>query len=222
MREPPRLVKTPQAIRAQGLQGLVLFVARVLLWQMLEKAKNHLTRPVGALWLGARQPGYNKRGCSTPGVACVSAKWCAFCIFARFCTFSALLCVFVPQNWPAGKRNIAHNRAKMCKKRFFAIPPFACHRSGACRIFAGVLSEIGRELSDMLPSHDMKRAEGLAGLCRKAAGICCWKSSETLRRQFFGGPLSAGPFLHMLKRNGNLRGPMSSKPLTKSRKIQRV
>ena len=39
---------------------------------------------------------------------------------------------FLPK-WPAEKREIVHNRAKMCKKRFFAIPPlvippFACHR----------------------------------------------------------------------------------------------
>ena len=64
------------------------------------------------------------------GVACVCAKWC---VFAHFCAF---LCVsvrfFLPKR-PAEKRKFAHNRAKMCKKRFYAIPPlvippFACHR----------------------------------------------------------------------------------------------
>ena len=66
-------------------------------------------------------------------VACVCAKWR---VFAHFCMFLRFLCVsvrfFVPK-WPAEKRKFAHNRAKMCKKRFYAmppfvIPPFACHR----------------------------------------------------------------------------------------------
>ena len=45
------------------------------------------------------------------------------CIFANFCAF---LCVsvrfFLPKR-PAEKRKVAHKRAKMCKKRFYAIPP---------------------------------------------------------------------------------------------------
>ena len=51
-------------------------------------------------------------------------------MFARFCAF---LRVFSGQNGLQIMRKFAHNRAKMCKKRFsaippLAIPPFACHR----------------------------------------------------------------------------------------------
>ena len=71
-------------------------------------------------------------------VACVGANYGAFllsflrvsAIFFVFCTF---LCVFFPPKWPAKKREFVQNPAKMCKKRFCAIPPlvippFACHR----------------------------------------------------------------------------------------------
>ena len=71
-----------------------------------------------------------------------------FCAFLRV-FFFAFLCIsvlfFLPK-WPAEKRNFAHNRAKMCKKRFYAIPPlvippFACHR------FTGVSGPSGPEFS---------------------------------------------------------------------------
>ena len=54
-------------------------------------------------------------------------------IFVRFCAFWCVSVRFFLPKWPAEKRKFAHNRAKMCKKRFYAIPPlvippFACHR----------------------------------------------------------------------------------------------
>ena len=62
---------------------------------------------------------------------CKMARFCAILrVFVFFCAF---LCAFFLPKWPAEKRKFAHNRAKMCKKRFYAIPPlvippFACHR----------------------------------------------------------------------------------------------
>ena len=55
------------------------------------------------------------------------------CIFARFCAFLCVSARFFLPKWPAKKRKLAQNSAKMCKKRFYAIPPlvippFACHR----------------------------------------------------------------------------------------------
>ena len=55
------------------------------------------------------------------GVACVCAKWRVFVHFCAFLRFSVRF--FLLPKWPAEKRKIAHNRAKMCKKRFYAIPP---------------------------------------------------------------------------------------------------
>ena len=62
---------------------------------------------------------------------CKVARFCAF--LRVFALFGAFLCVFLLPKWPAEKRKIVQNRAKMCKKRFYAIPPlvippFACHR----------------------------------------------------------------------------------------------
>ena len=57
---------------------------------------------------------------------CKMVRFRAFLrVFALFCAF---LCVFFP-----AKIKFAQNRAKMCKKRFYAIPPlvippFVCHR----------------------------------------------------------------------------------------------
>ena len=68
------------------------------------------------------------------GVACVCAKWRVFVHFCAFLRFLVRFCAFFLPKWPAEKRKFAHNRAKMCKKRFYAIPPlvippFACHRN---------------------------------------------------------------------------------------------
>ena len=60
---------------------------------------------------------------------CKMARFCAFLrVFELFCAF---LCVFSFPKWPATKRELAQNSAKMCKRRFYAIPPlvippFAC------------------------------------------------------------------------------------------------
>ena len=90
---------------------------------------------------GLRWPGDSQRevcwvyangGIINGGVACVCAKWRVFVHFARFCAFLCVSVRFFLPKWPAEKREFAHNRAKMCKKRFYAIPPwvipaFACH-----------------------------------------------------------------------------------------------
>ena len=70
------------------------------------------------------------RGTINGGVACVCANWRVFVYFCAFLRFFVRL--FLPK-WPAEKHKFAHNRAKMCKNRFSAIPPsvippFACHR----------------------------------------------------------------------------------------------
>ena len=67
------------------------------------------------------------------GVACVGAEWRVFVHFSRFGAFLCVSVRFFLPKWPAKKRKFAHNPAKMCKKRFYAvpplvIPPFACHR----------------------------------------------------------------------------------------------
>ena len=72
-----------------------------------------------------------------------NGAFCAFLrVFARFCAFWCVSVCFLVPKWPAEKRKFAHNRAKMCKKRFFAIPPlvippFACHRH--CFPWGGLL-----------------------------------------------------------------------------------
>ena len=64
------------------------------------------------------------------------ARFCAFFrVLALFCAFLCFL--FLPK-WPAEKRKVVHNRTKICKKRFYAIPPFvippfACHRVKSCK-----------------------------------------------------------------------------------------
>ena len=63
---------------------------------------------------------------------CKMARLVHFCAFLRFVVRFCVLKIFLPK-WPAEKRKFTHNRAKMCKKRFYAIPPlvippFACHR----------------------------------------------------------------------------------------------
>ena len=100
-------------------------------------------------------------GCTLTGVTGVlhaSVQSGAFlCIFARFCAF---LCVsvrlFLPK-WPAEKRKMVYNRAKMCKKRFYAIPPlvippFACHRIVGSPNFAR-LRQSSHEGAPMLLVH---------------------------------------------------------------------
>ena len=68
------------------------------------------------------------------GVACVCTKWRVFvhfCAFLRFCVCVSAR-ISLPQ-WAAEKHKFAQNSAKLCKKRFYAIPPlviplFARHR----------------------------------------------------------------------------------------------
>ena len=48
-------------------------------------------------------------------------RWCFFCAFCAFLRVSVRF-FFLPK-WPPEKRNFAHKRAKMCTKRFCAIPP---------------------------------------------------------------------------------------------------
>ena len=55
------------------------------------------------------------------------------CILRVFALFSAFLCVFSCQNGLQKSTNLRIIAQKMCKKRFYAIPPlvippFACHR----------------------------------------------------------------------------------------------
>ena len=55
------------------------------------------------------------------------------CISARFCAFLSVSVRFCMPKWAAKKHKFVKNSAKMCKKRFYAIPPlvippFACHR----------------------------------------------------------------------------------------------
>ena len=61
------------------------------------------------------------------------AYLCIF--FSRVCAFLRVSVRFFLPKWPAEKRKIAHNRAKMCKKHAIpplVIPPFACHRGLNC------------------------------------------------------------------------------------------
>ena len=121
------------------------------------------------------------------------------CKVARFCeslrVSAHFLCVsvrfFLPK-WPAEKRKIAHNRAKMCKKRFYAIPPlvippFACHR-----VNKSARERIGRQnLSQKVPSK--KGSLGVIFSPRKHRETHT-QNLQILREDTLGATCSAGPF----------------------------
>ena len=71
-------------------------------------------------------------GITNGGVACVVVRFCELLrVLALFCAF---LSVFSYQNGLQKSANFAQNSARMCTKRFHAIPPlvippFACHRT---------------------------------------------------------------------------------------------
>ena len=61
---------------------------------------------------------------------CKMTRFCARVPFLRF--FWCVSVRFFLPKWPVEKRAFAHNRAKMCNKRSYAIPPVvvppsACH-----------------------------------------------------------------------------------------------
>ena len=105
------------------------------------------------------------------GTACVGAKWRVFVHFASFCVFLCVSVRFILPKWPAKKRKFAQNPAKMCKKRFYAvpplvIPPFACHRIFLVGILKVELDMFKRDWSfhSMQPRAVIQRARARAGL----------------------------------------------------------
>ena len=64
-------------------------------------------------------------GITNGGVACVGARWRVFAYFCEFLRFFVRFCAFFPakKKWPAKKRKCAQNPAKVCQKRFYAMPP---------------------------------------------------------------------------------------------------
>ena len=98
-------------------------------------------------------------------------------IFVRFCAFLCVYVLFVVPKWHAEKRKFAHNRAKMCKKRFYAIPPlvippFACHR-----LKHDYYSTVSPSTKDLFSEHTRRnRANPLL-----PKGKACWMTSECCR-----------------------------------------
>ena len=126
-------------------------------------------------------------------------------IFARFGTFLCISVHFFLPKWPAEKRKFAHNRAKMCKKRFYAIPPlvippFACHRQKF------------RRDTVPLPSAPWAHESQRQIVIRIAAGNCpllgTFKTNSLLPTRRSGGRITGPCFARFVFLT--FRGPLAS------------
>ena len=154
------------------------------------------------------------------GVACVCAKWR---VPVHFCAFWRIFVRFILPKWPAKKRKLAHNSAKMCKKRFYAIPPLVIPpfcvspKSAGEKFLSGVRWGL-EHFRTRRVLQTVFRIDSVS-FCRRAARANAQSLSKKFARfrrtQFFR------TFGHPLTIYKGLSGPPGLKPQKSLKKVSR-